>query len=1438
MNVMNKKLSLLLFISVVLCIAANAQTFTVFQHETGNVVPRGVSADGKYIVGEVANSNAAFTWTKEDGFRELTGDGGICAYAVSNTGRAVGCNGNPDYPLTYGSVNTAAYFQYGESAWNFLPVTFQVAPKLGDGNRALGVSPDGTIVVGAQPYGSDIVQLFAGYWDISDAQNPKYVSLVETATHNLSEGSNALCVSGDGKIIGGWCVFATDFPLHKIPVLWKEGTMTQIEGAATEYGQVNSISSNGKYAALTCDTKAKYYDIENNKIISFHEGSLPSVGNAVSDNGLLVGGLGSKPFMGTDTRDAFVYSEATGMLTLREYLTEAGVEIPEGFKFYAATSISADGNIIVGHGDLNSTPVGFHIELTEVVDDTPFIIIQSSSSVIANGISSDGKYIVGEVGNKHHMFTWSKAKGIDEWDAVNTNIDNQGSTAMAVSPSGRVVGSHANPEHASLVELWNSETNQYEFIPLPAQTAAFNDFGEKTWTLLPVKIYLLPLKYNSGTTAYAVSDDGNIIVGAEKSGGDGGRPIATYWDVSDPENVVSVALLEDGGNGSGRGHAIQAVSGDGKVMGGFYSPDWESAPVLWIDGVLTELVGVNGKGAVYGISNNGNYAALTSDTKAGVYRIKEKKFTFLEEGTGKSTALAVSNNGVVVGYTGESTYFGGDTRKAFIYTASKGIMHLDELFTELAIEYPAGFYFRAATGISADGRKITGWGVTGGKTVSFYAEIPEFSVELLPVESVSIVNNVYGKNELTWEAPEEGSSLSLTGYNIYCNDKMIHTTTETSYAHTGLTDGTYIYTVSAVYDNEKEARTSKAVRVTMGRKSVPYFEGFNDCQHQWVGQEEIPLSTVFWDVTANTLPFEESWHVGASGQPVPCAFFFMPGAGAFEESLTSPFLDARGTKDLILRFNMTPPGVSSVEKMKVEISDGTKWHQLDEMTGWGSPFEGFLAKEYDASVAAGKENVRIRFTCHGAYGSGLNWNIDNIELADKAHAFVPEPPSIVAAVEDKDAGHIMISWADPNGVAKLRYVYKDEQTAGMIGNEGKTFIAANMYTPEDLAIYKDFKITALSFMPATNPGAAISKNATYKWYVAQDGKRLYDAPVKDSPTLQWVTEEVSAPIEIDVTKPLYYGVEIVTHEPLDLPIATSDLYYLEPYDIMYMRVSIDVYAGKGNIYSEDGGQTWEQIPTYIDEYNNPVYQLFCVAATIAKDPAVSKKEGLWTYSVYRNGKNIMAEQHKDDQFKETRLTNFIDANPLPAGTEACYEVRASYFNLLVSEPVQACYTRVPYHITASATGEGTISPSGEVAVEHGKDQTFTFTPADGYKLEKILVDGNEVAEEHVTDKSYTFTKVTEDHTIAGVFEREVSISEAESFRVMAYPNPIAHGETLNVEVNAADDMQNTTLKLYSISGAMIKEVKITGKVTPVQLDVAPGLYVLKVEDRVLRIVVK
>ena len=70
-----------------------------------------------------------------------------------------------------------------------------------------------------------------------------------------------------------------------------------------------------------------------------------------------------------------------------------------------------------------------------------------------------------------------------------------------------------------------------------------------------------------------------------------------------------------------------------------------------------------------------------------------------------------------------------------------------------------------------------------------------------------------------------------------------------------------------------------------------------------------------------------------------------------------------------------------------------------------------------------------------------------------------------------------------------------------------------------------------------------------------------------------------------------------------------------------------------------------------------------------------------------------------------------------------------------------------YTIKATAGAGGSISPSGDVSVREGRDQTFTITPDKGYAVANVKIDGKSIG----AVKSYTFENVRRTHTIEVIF---------------------------------------------------------------------------------------
>jgi hypothetical protein len=79
--------------------------------------------------------------------------------------------------------------------------------------------------------------------------------------------------------------------------------------------------------------------------------------------------------------------------------------------------------------------------------------------------------------------------------------------------------------------------------------------------------------------------------------------------------------------------------------------------------------------------------------------------------------------------------------------------------------------------------------------------------------------------------------------------------------------------------------------------------------------------------------------------------------------------------------------------------------------------------------------------------------------------------------------------------------------------------------------------------------------------------------------------------------------------------------------------------------------------------------------------------------------------------------------------------------------IRATFIPDTYPILASSGTNGTVSPAGTTNVAAGTNQVYTMTPASGYRVNDVTVDGSSVG----SVNTYTFTAVATGHTISATF---------------------------------------------------------------------------------------
>lgn len=306
----------------------------------------------------------------------------------------------------------------------------------------------------------------------------------------------------------------------------------------------------------------------------------------------------------------------------------------------------------------------------------------------AFAISADGTTIVGESGstasaatNEYEAFRWTESTGIvGLGDLAGGNF---ASAAHAVSADGMVITGHGT--------VSGSLFKAFRWTPALGLTALPDPVGS-------------PNSYSEGN---GVSADGSIIAGY--------APPSTLYQAATWTGTNNAVLLGDlpGGSTASVGNAVtpngKAVVGYGYGAAGkeamFYSPATGMVGLGYLEpgGTESTALAVSADGSV-----------IVGESKSGAGLTKGFRWTLAEGmtglgtlpgGTGETHPLAISQDGKIILGT---AYF-SDTIKAFIWDEAHGMRELKAVLEAQGADF-AGRPVPFASGISADGRRIIGYG--------------------------------------------------------------------------------------------------------------------------------------------------------------------------------------------------------------------------------------------------------------------------------------------------------------------------------------------------------------------------------------------------------------------------------------------------------------------------------------------------------------------------------------------------------------------------------------------------------------------------------------------------------------------------------------------------------------------------------------------------------
>ena len=154
-------------------------------------------------------------------------------------------------------------------------------------------------------------------------------------------------------------------------------------------------------------------------------------------------------------------------------------------------------------------------------------------------------------------------------------------------------------------------------------------------------------------------------------------------------------------------------------------------------------------------------------------------------------------------------------------------------------------------------------------------------------------------------------------------------------------------------------------------------------------------------------------------------------------------------------------------------------------------------------------------------------------------------------------------------------------------------------------------------------------------------------------------------------------------------------------------------------------------------------------------------------------------------------------------------------------------------LTTTSTEGGTLYPNGYSVYQYGDTVHFRLMRESGYKFKALYINNSNYTSHVDTSRVPTLHWVIRFSSNArGVFERDLSILDADASQTLVYPNPTT-GQLTVSDIPAGID-RLTLLDLY---GRTLQTIPVDGSATRIDLGTLPrGLYLLRIGTTLRKVV--
>lgn len=724
-----------------------------------------------------------------------------------------------------------------------------------------------------------------------------------------------------------------------------------------------------------------------------------------------------------------------------------------------------------------------------------------------------------------------------------------------------------------------------------------------------------------------ISRDGSIIYGnVIKPTPDGGKTVPVYWPSS--ESCVEIELPK-GDYALGCGTA--AMSPDGR------------------------RILVNGSG--YDRMFLGIYNTDTNTLEE--IRLPEKTQTV--------TGYAVTDNGGVFFNVRNKDWESVN----YYYSCESGSMmslesYLEEAAPEISDEDLRAVLASTIVKVSGDGRTII---FNQDMAKSLVLQLDKAQVVSAPAPNG--LNLYYSAPEtvtLEWNGVSElPEGVTLVGYQAYIDGEPLGDVVETTQAGglhsiSGVAEmgRNHSATVRTLYMHEGEEKMSSEAdpveTYVSASTALIEFDNFDDSSIDPNGN--IMAANDHWTteiIEGNMLVI--SWHLDVRDwdNNNPFATVLSAADSPWANAYVSHYRDASDADDFFLSFYTQIKEVNelgqdrSTDFLDVQYTlDGKNWETIETICAADMDHAKWIFHKVDLGDKLAGKIFRLRFNAHGEGKAQLMWALDCIGINDVTDA--PQPTGLRA--EKISEGNVSLTWQNTMGAWDLSHVINSYvEYSRAIGNEAAGLMAAVDMDSDRIRSHAGEYISGVSAFIYDAPEMEYTPTEA-EAVIFEDGVEVargrfchsFDKVISS-------TAWLDSPVLIQDGKSYRVAVDILAHDSENAP--------------MYYQNTDEAVAGVTDLFSEDGGKTWQTMrETYDNLYpgddeeslralGNCIWSIHANITSEGEKVAddITKDSEIIGYNVYRDGERIN---------KSVVFAPYMRYDDKDAPKKAEYQVEAYY----------------------------------------------------------------------------------------------------------------------------------------------------------------------------------